>query len=96
MSSSSAVVRRLAAALHGASARAEHRRGGEGEGRRHLPARGCIPAKEFLETATVYRTGRGRQEFGIISDQPSVDFAQSQARKQKVVDQLVGGLASRC
>lgn len=54
--------------------------------------RGCIPAKEFLETATVYRTVTGAKEFGIAVDPPSIEFAQSQARKQKVVDQLWKGL----
>ena len=54
---------------------------------------GCIPAKEFLETATVYRTVSGAKEFGILTEPPAVDFAQSQARKQKVVDQLWKGLA---
>jgi len=54
--------------------------------------RGCIPAKEFLETATVFRTVAGAKEFGVQADQPSVDFAVSQARKQKVVDQLWKGL----
>jgi dihydrolipoamide dehydrogenase len=54
--------------------------------------RGCIPAKEFLETAHVYRTVAGAKEFGIQVEQPGVEFAQSQARKQKVVDQLWKGL----
>jgi dihydrolipoamide dehydrogenase len=54
--------------------------------------RGCIPAKEFLETATVYRTVTGAKEFGIAVDAPSIEFAQAQARKQKVVDQLWKGL----
>ena len=54
--------------------------------------RGCIPAKEFLETAAVYRTVAGAKEFGVGADQPTVDFAVSQARKQKVVDQLHRGL----
>src|SRR5216110_3944159 len=54
--------------------------------------RGCIPAKQFLETATVFRTVAGAKEFGVQSDQPSVDFATSQARKQTVVDQLWKGL----
>jgi dihydrolipoamide dehydrogenase len=54
--------------------------------------RGCIPAKEFLETAHVYRTVAGAKEFGIQVEQPSVEFSQSQARKQKVVDQLWKGL----
>ena len=58
--------------------------------------RGCIPAKEFLETATVYRTVVGAAEFGIdalaAGATPGVDFARSQARKQKVVNQLWKGL----
>jgi dihydrolipoamide dehydrogenase len=53
---------------------------------------GCIPAKEFLETATVYRTVAGAKEFGIAVEPPVVEFAQTQARKQKVVDQLWKGL----
>jgi dihydrolipoamide dehydrogenase len=54
--------------------------------------RGCIPAKQFLETATVFRTVAGAKDFGVVADQPSVDFATAQARKQKVVDQLWKGL----
>src|SRR5947209_244879 len=54
--------------------------------------RGCIPAKQFLETATVYRTVSGAKEFGVLTEQPSVEFATSQLRKQKVVDQLWKGL----
>jgi dihydrolipoamide dehydrogenase len=54
--------------------------------------RGCIPAKEFLETATVYRTVKGAAEFGIGAGEPTVAFATSQARKQRVVDQLWKGL----
>src|SRR5438309_8444848 len=54
--------------------------------------RGCIPAKEFLETATVFRTVAGAKEFGVLAEQPTLDFAISQARKQKVVDQLWKGL----
>ncbi|HEX7276444.1 MAG TPA: FAD-dependent oxidoreductase, partial [Acidimicrobiales bacterium] len=55
--------------------------------------RGCIPAKQFLETASVFRTVAGAKEFGIQAEQPTVDFATSQARKQKVVTQLWKGLA---
>jgi dihydrolipoamide dehydrogenase len=55
--------------------------------------RGCIPAKEFLETAAVFRTVSSAKEFGVQADQPGLDFAVSQARKQKVVDQLYRGLA---
>jgi dihydrolipoamide dehydrogenase len=55
--------------------------------------RGCIPAKEFLETAAVMRTVGGAKEFGVQAGQPTVDFAVSQGRKQKVVEQLHKGLA---
>jgi dihydrolipoamide dehydrogenase len=58
--------------------------------------RGCIPAKEFLETASVYRTVIGAGEFGITAttggERPALDFGRSQARKQKVVNQLWKGL----
>jgi dihydrolipoamide dehydrogenase len=54
--------------------------------------RGCVPAKEFLETASVYRAVDGAKEFGIQAGQPTVDFAVSLARKNKVVDQLWKGL----
>lgn len=55
--------------------------------------RGCIPAKEFLQTAEIFRTVAGAKEFGVNAGQPTVDFATSQGRKQKVVDQLFRGLA---
>jgi dihydrolipoamide dehydrogenase len=54
--------------------------------------RGCIPAKEFLETASVFRTVAGAKEFGVLADQPGIEFSTSQARKQKVVDGLWKGL----
>ncbi len=54
--------------------------------------RGCIPAKEFLETAAVYRSVAGAKEFGVNVDQPTIDFSVSQARKQSVVDMLWKGL----
>src|SRR5580765_4353687 len=55
--------------------------------------RGCVPAKEFLETAALYRHVAGAKEFGIEAGQPTLDFAVSQARKQRVVDALWKGLA---
>lgn len=54
--------------------------------------RGCVPAKEFLETASVVRTVSGAKEFGVHAGQPTVDFSVSQGRKQKVVDTLHKGL----
>jgi dihydrolipoamide dehydrogenase len=56
--------------------------------------RGCIPAKELLQTAEVYRTVGGAAEFGVQSSAPSLDMAVTQTRKQQVIDKLTGGLES--
>jgi dihydrolipoamide dehydrogenase len=55
--------------------------------------RGCIPAKEFLETAAVYRTIEGSKEFGVDVSDVSVNFSVSQDRKNAVVGKLHKGLA---
>lgn len=55
---------------------------------------GCIPAKELLETAAVFRTVGHAAQFGITTSEPVVDFGVSQTRKQSIIDTLVGGLAS--
>ncbi|KJE78116.1 dihydrolipoyl dehydrogenase [Ferrimicrobium acidiphilum] len=55
--------------------------------------RGCVPAKEYLETAAVYRNIRSSSEFGITTGEPGLDFAVSQKRKQSVVDKLTSGLS---
>ena len=55
--------------------------------------RGCVPAKEFLETAHVRRTIEHASEFGISPKGVSVDFAVSQSRKNEIVDRLYKGLA---
>ena len=55
--------------------------------------RGCIPAKEFLETAAVRRTIGDAKEFGIDVPGVSVDFSRSQDRKNGVVDKLFKGLS---
>ncbi|MGH9117067.1 MAG: dihydrolipoyl dehydrogenase [Acidimicrobiales bacterium] len=54
--------------------------------------RGCIPAKELLETAAVFRHVGHAGEFGVQADAPGLDFSVSMQRKQKVVDQLWKGL----
>jgi dihydrolipoamide dehydrogenase len=58
--------------------------------------RGCIPAKTFLETAAVHRHVAHAGDFGIESSSPSVNFAVTQARKNKIVAGLVGGIAAMC
>src|SRR5687767_2345541 len=54
--------------------------------------RGCIPAKELLETASVFRSVSHAADFGITTSEPALDFSVTQTRKQKVVDQLHKGL----
>src|SRR3954464_2327756 len=56
--------------------------------------RGCIPAKELLQTAEVLRTVRDAKEFGVDAGQPTLDLTTSLARKQQVVDRLTKGLES--
>ncbi|MGO9875244.1 MAG: dihydrolipoyl dehydrogenase [Acidimicrobiia bacterium] len=81
-----------AAALYGASAGMhvviveEQRLGGT------CLNRGCIPAKELLQTAEVLRTVRSAAEFGVHASSPTIELAETQVRKQAVVDRLVGGL----
>lgn len=55
---------------------------------------GCIPAKELLETAHVYRTVRGAAEFGVNAGAPELDWTVTMERKQSIIDQLVAGLGS--
>ncbi len=81
-----------AAALYGASAGLriamveERRVGGT------CLHRGCIPAKELLETATVVRTVQHAGEFGVQTSAPSLELAVTQQRKQQVIDRLTSGL----
>ena len=54
--------------------------------------RGCIPAKELLQTAEVLRTVRNAKEFGVDAGQPVLELAVSQQRKRQVIDRLTKGL----
>ena len=81
-----------AAALYGASAGMsiaiveEQRMGGT------CLHRGCIPAKELLQTAEVLRTVREAAAFGVLTSDPTLQLSTSQTRKQTVVDRLTSGL----
>jgi dihydrolipoamide dehydrogenase len=55
---------------------------------------GCIPAKELLETASVYRHVAGAKEFGINAGEPTVEWGVTLDRKQRIIDQLANGLRS--
>src|ERR1700677_2335969 len=53
----------------------------------------CVPAKQFLETAAIYRTVGSASDFGINVAPPTLDFSVSQDRKNAVVDKLFKGLS---
>src|SRR4051812_6542692 len=55
--------------------------------------RGCIPAKELLETAHVFRTVREAARFGVESSSPTLSFGTTMERKGQVVDTLFKGLS---
>ena len=54
--------------------------------------RGCIPAKQWLHVAEVFTTVSHAAEFGVITEQPSLDWAAALARKDQTVEGLVRGL----
>lgn len=54
---------------------------------------GCIPAKELLEAASVYRTVLHASEFGVNAGRPVLDWSTVLSRKQRVIDRLTGGLS---
>jgi dihydrolipoamide dehydrogenase len=57
--------------------------------------RGCIPAKELLQTAEVLRTVKSAADFGVESPgSPTLNLGTSQTRKQSVIDKLTKGLES--
>jgi dihydrolipoamide dehydrogenase len=56
--------------------------------------RGCIPAKELLQTAEVLRTVRRAGDYGVGVSEPTLDLGQAQVRKREVVDRVTGGLES--
>lgn len=54
---------------------------------------GCIPTKALLRCASAYRQAHRLAEFGVrIGGSISVDFAIMMARKDKIVETLVGGV----
>lgn len=54
--------------------------------------RGCIPAKELLETAAIVRTVKHAGDFGVVVEPKSLDWDVTLTRKQAVIDRLTGGV----
>lgn len=55
--------------------------------------RGCIPAKSWLQAAEVFSTVRSAADFGVVTDDPRFDWPVALARKNRIVNGLVRGLA---
>lgn len=54
--------------------------------------RGCIPAKHWLHVAEVFSTVSHSAEFGVVTEQPGLDWEAALGRKNQVVEGLVRGL----
>ena len=56
--------------------------------------RGCIPSKALLHVAKVIsEVDELREEWGVVyDDKPKIDIDKVRARKEKVIDNLTGGL----
>jgi len=55
---------------------------------------GCIPTKTILRSAHIVADTRHAEEFGLHAEVASVDVARLRARKERVVDELVGQIES--
>jgi dihydrolipoamide dehydrogenase len=54
--------------------------------------RGCIPAKQWLHVAEVFKTVTHAAEFGVVTELPNLDWDAALARKNQTVEGLVRGL----
>ncbi|WP_054948893.1 dihydrolipoyl dehydrogenase [Numidum massiliense] len=56
--------------------------------------RGCIPSKAIITAAELYEKMQNAGDLGLMADNVSVDYAKTQAWKDKVVSQLTKGVGS--
>lgn len=56
--------------------------------------RGCIPAKELLETAATVRHVQHAKQYGVLAEQSGLDWGVSLARKNSIVESNWKGLQS--
>ncbi|MCK9556488.1 MAG: dihydrolipoyl dehydrogenase [Candidatus Cloacimonetes bacterium] len=54
--------------------------------------RGCIPTKALVKSAELYREMREAEVYGLPATDIHLDYAQVFERKNKIVEQLVGGI----
>ncbi|MBP5750661.1 MAG: dihydrolipoyl dehydrogenase [Firmicutes bacterium] len=55
---------------------------------------GCIPTKALLHSAELYRNAKNGASAGVVAKEVSLDWDGVQGHRRKVVDKLVGGVAS--
>ncbi|CAM2843635.1 dihydrolipoyl dehydrogenase [Vibrio rarus] len=53
---------------------------------------GCIPSKALLHVAKVIEEAKAMAEHGVVFGEPTTDISKIRIWKEKVVDQLTGGL----
>ncbi|RKL68786.1 dihydrolipoyl dehydrogenase [Salipaludibacillus neizhouensis] len=53
---------------------------------------GCIPSKALLRSAEVFKTVQNAEEFGVMTENTSLNFLKVQERKAAVVEQLYKGV----
>jgi dihydrolipoamide dehydrogenase len=54
--------------------------------------KGCIPSKALLRSAEVYATAKHSEDFGVITNEVSLNFTKVQERKSKIIDTLHKGV----
>lgn len=54
---------------------------------------GCIPTKALVASSSLLADMKRAEDFGLTADKVGFDFDKMMARKDKIVEQLVGGVA---
>ncbi|WP_018132819.1 dihydrolipoyl dehydrogenase [Effusibacillus pohliae] len=54
--------------------------------------KGCIPSKAMLKSAEMFQAAKKLGEFGVVTGEPTLDFAKVMERKSKIVAQLHKGV----
>lgn len=54
---------------------------------------GCVPTKALLRSAEVFALAREAHSYGVMVDEPKLDWARVQSRKQQIVQRLVNGVS---
>lgn len=54
--------------------------------------KGCIPTKSLLRSAEVFQTVKKSQSFGVLTNEPTIDYSMCLKRKDQVIEQLHKGI----